>query len=48
MIREAFKNNNISIEYLLSERMTADTLTKPLGSVLFPIRQFRLLNLAPP
>ena len=48
MIREAVKNNNISIEYLPSERMNADTLTKPLGSVLFPIHQCRLLNLAPP
>ena len=48
MIREAVKNNNISIEYLPSEKMTADTLTKPLGSVLFPIHQCRLLNLAPP
>ena len=48
MIREAVKNNNISIEYLPSEEMTADTLTKPLGSVLFPLHQQRLLNLSPP
>ena len=48
MIREAVKNNNITIEYLPSEQMTADTLTKPLGSILFPIHQCRLLNLAPP
>ena len=48
MIREAVKNNNISIEYLPSEEMTADTLTEPLGSVLFPIHQCRLHNLAPP
>ena len=50
MIREAVKNNNISIEYLPSEEMTADTLTKPLGSVLFPLRihQCRLLNTTPP
>ena len=48
MIREAVKHNNITIEYLPSEKITADTLTKPLGSVLFPIHQCRLLNLAPP
>ena len=48
MIREAVKHNQITIEYLPSEQMTADTLTKPLGSILFPIHQCRLLNLAPP
>ena len=48
MIRDCVKNNNITIEYLCSEAMTADTLTKPLGSLLFPIHQARLLNTAIP
>ena len=48
MIGEAVKNNNITIEYLPSEQITADTLTKPLGSILFPLHQQRLLNLSPP
>ena len=47
MIRDCVKNNNINIEYLCSEDMTADTLTKPLGSILFPKHQERLLNLIP-
>ena len=47
MIRDCVKNNNIFIEYLCSEDMTADTLTKPLGSILFPKHQERLLNLIP-
>ena len=37
MIREAVNHNNITIEYFPSEQMTADTLTKPLGSDLFPL-----------
>ena len=48
MIREGVKNNNITIEYLPSEQMTADTLTKPLGSILFPLHQRRLLNTSLP
>ena len=48
MIRDCVKNNNIIIEYLSSEKMTADTLTKPLGSLLFPAHQQRLLNTASP
>ena len=35
MIREAVRSNSISIEYLPSEQMTADALTKPLGSYSF-------------
>ena len=48
MIHEGVKDNNITIEYLPTDRMIADTLTKPLGAVLFPIHQERLLNLKPP
>ena len=48
MIRECVKDHQISIEYLPTDLMTADTLTKPLGAQLFPIHQKRLLNLAPP
>ena len=48
MIRECVKNNNINIEYLSTDCMITDTLTKPLGALLFPIHQHRILNLAPP
>ena len=48
MIREAVKNSNLKIEYLPSEQMTADTLTKPLCSVLFLIHQCRIFNTTPP
>jgi hypothetical protein len=48
MIRDCVKNNQIGIEYLCSENMTADTLTKPLGSLLFPAHQARLLNTISP
>ena len=48
MIRDCVKHNNISIEYLSTDRMTADTLTKPLGSLLFPAHQQRLLNTTSP
>jgi hypothetical protein len=48
MIRDCVKNNNICIEYLSTDKMTADTLTKPLGSLLFPTHQQRLLNTASP
>ena len=48
MIHECVEDNNITIEYLPTDRMVADTLTKPLGAVLFQIHQERLLNLHPP
>jgi hypothetical protein len=48
MIRECVKHNNISIEYLPTDQMVADTLTKPLGALLFPQHQARILNLYPP
>jgi hypothetical protein len=34
MIRECVRDNNITIEYLPTDKMVADTLTKPLGAVL--------------
>ena len=48
MILECVKFNNITIEYLPTDRMIADTLTEPLGAVLFSIHQDRILNLTPP
>ena len=48
MIRDCVRNNNINIEYLSTNKMTADTLTKPLGSLLFPAHQQRLLNTRSP
>ena len=48
MIRECVKDNNITIEYLQTDKMVADTLTKPLGAVLFQAHQERILNLNPP
>ena len=48
MIRECVKNNDINIEYLSTDRMVADTLTKPLGAILFQIHQERILNWNPP
>ena len=48
MIRECVRDNNITIEYLPTDKMVADTLTKPLGAVLFQVHQERILNLAPP
>ena len=47
-IRECVKTNNISIQYFLTDQMIADTLTKPLGAILFNIHQDRILNLSPP
>ena len=48
MIRECVKDNNITIEYLPTDQMVADTLTKPLGAVSFSNHQERLLNLSSP
>ena len=48
MIRECVRMNNITILYLPTDKMVADTLTNPLGATLFPIHQVRILNLAPP
>ena len=48
MIRECVKHNNISIVYLPTDQMVADTLTKPLGALLFPQHQARILNLYSP
>ena len=48
MIRDTVKNNNVTVKFLESNHMTADTLTKPLGPTLFPIHQARLLNTEPP
>jgi hypothetical protein len=48
MIRECVHNNQITIEYLPTSRMVADTLTKPLGAILFNQHQTRILNLVPP
>ena len=48
MIIECEKTNNINIEYLPTDQMLADMLTKPLRATLFPLHQVRLLNLARP
>ena len=48
MIRQCVKDNNITIEYLQTDQMVADTLTKPLGAVLFQAHQQRILNMNPP
>ena len=48
MTRECVQHNDIKIKYLQKDQMIADTLTKSLGAVLFPIHQERILNLHPP
>ena len=49
MIRDDFKKHSyVSIEYLPSKVMTAGTLIKPVGSVLFPLYHRRLFNNSPP
>lgn len=48
MIRECVQNNHITIEYLPTDEMVADTLTKPLGAVLFSQHQARILNMQIP
>ena len=48
MIRECVKDNNITIQYLPTDQMIADTLTKPLGAILFSTHQERILYLTPP
>ena len=48
MIRECVQKNQITIEYLPTDLMVADTLTKPLGAVLFTQHQTRILNLVMP
>ena len=48
MIRECVECNNMKVEYLPTDQMIADTLTKPIEAVLFQIHQERFLNLHPP
>ena len=47
-VREQVCLNTIRIEHLHTTKMTADTLTKPLGKFLFAQHAIRLLNISPP
>ena len=48
MNREQVRLGTIRIEHLHTTKMTADTLTKPLGTSLFAQHAIRLLNTSPP
>ena len=47
-VREQVRFGTIRIEHLHTTKMTADTLTKPLGALLFAQHALRLLNTSPP
>ena len=47
-VREQVRLGTIRIEHLHTTKMTADTLTKPLGLSLFAQHAIRLLNTSPP
>jgi hypothetical protein len=47
-VREQVRLGTIRIEHLHTTKMTADTLTKPLGMSLFAQHALRLLNTSPP
>ena len=47
-VREQVRLGTIRIEHLHTTKMTADTLTKPLGKSLFVPHAIRLLNTSPP
>jgi hypothetical protein len=47
-VREQVRLGTIRIEHLHTTKMTADTLTKPLGPLLFAQHAIRLLNTSPP
>ena len=47
-VREQVRLGTIRIEHLHTTKMTADTLTKPLGTSLFAKYAIRLLNISPP
>ena len=47
-VREQVRLGTIRIEHLHTTKMTADTLTKPLGTSLFAQHAIRLLNTSPP
>ena len=47
-VREQVRLGTIRIEHLHTTKMTADTLTKPLGPSLFAQHAIRLLNTSPP
>jgi hypothetical protein len=47
-VREQVRLGTIRIEHLHTTKMTADTLTKPLGPSLFAQYAIRLLNTSPP
>jgi hypothetical protein len=47
-VREQVRLGIIRIEHLHTTKMTADTLTKPLGPLLFAKHAIRLLNTIPP
>ena len=47
-VREQVRLGTIRIEHLHTTKMTADTLTKPLGASLFAQHAICLLNTSPP
>ena len=47
-VREQVRLGTIRIEHLHTTKMTTDTLTKPLGALLFAQHALRLLNTSPP
>ena len=47
-VREQVRLGTIRIEHLHTTKMTADTLTKPLGALLFAQHAPHLLNASPP
>jgi len=47
-VREQVRLGTIRIEHLHTTKMTANTVTKPLGALLFAQHALRLLNTTPP
>ena len=47
-VREQVLLGTFRIDHLHTTKMTADTLTKPLGALLFAQHALRLLNTSPP